>query len=136
MSPQTIGRRLTESGLKKPGDSPLYTIQEIHECLAKIANVKVATEKARLENSEADAHLKRLEIAQKEGTLVPLDEAIEFFSTPLGSVARMLKDLPARISGSANPEDPVLAKDVIQEAVNDICGAIRDLLEKMKKEKL
>lgn len=131
VSPQVLGRRFKESEIKT-GRGVKHTIKEAHEALAKVSNVRQATEQARLKNLLEDGQIKELERRQKERELVPLSEAIDITTKPWSPIARMLKDMPARLSGSCNPTDPVLAKEVLDEYVQDLCTSIGEAMEKLK----
>jgi transposase-like protein len=123
VSPQTMGRRLKDSNIKVARGKK-FTVKTGHDCLVRNIDVNEATSRARLDNLEADAELKRLELRQLEKDLVALDEAVELVMKPWIPVAQMIKDMPARLATACNPSDPILARETLEEYCRDLCKKI------------
>ena len=65
-----------------------------------------------------------LENAKERRELVKLVEAIEVAVKPWEPVARMVKDMPARLSTRCNPSDPILARQVLDDYAREIVAAV------------
>jgi len=71
----------------------------------------------------------QLENAEKRKELVTMADAIEVAVAPWEPVARMVKDMPARLSTRCNPGDPVLAREVLDAYAREIVAAIEARLK-------
>ena len=125
VSQQVLGRRFRDAGIET-GRGVKHTIQQAHEALAKVVDIKQATEKAKLKNLEEDGMLKEIERRQKEGEVVLMTEVNDLMVKTWEPVAKAIKDMDAKLAPRVNPTDQVLARDELAKYKCKLCKDITD----------
>lgn len=80
---------------------------------------------AKTRDKEAQARLRELQIAEKEGTLIPVDEVVAFVGDMLGVVRSRFLAVESQVIG-LTPEQKDAMKTAIADAFADVSGDKRE----------
>jgi hypothetical protein len=122
---QTLASRLRDAG-HDTGRGKDFTVQEAFEAMARVADMRQATDRARLRVLEAEASLKELERQRLEHELVPLEEALTKAREIVAPVAKAITGMPARLASRVNPADPVHARAELDAWAREVCKTVQD----------
>jgi hypothetical protein len=128
--PNTLKRKLLQAGVEI-GRGVYHNAETIHRALADAENAVQRLAAAKLKQAEAEAALKQLDQQEREQSLVPLEEAKRLIILPMRAASQKIRDLPARCAGQCNPADPINAREVLEEAVREVCDTILDVCKKL-----
>ena len=64
--------------------------------------------------------LQEFELQRKRGELVPRTELLQTLQTILEPLAKMLEQLPNKISNLVNPDDPAVAYKILEKEIQNI----------------
>lgn len=127
MSPAALKRHLVQAG-QDTERGKKFTIREI----LRAVQGDLKAEKTR--ETRERANLLELERMEKEGELMPVEEAQKLIRNAFVPVRQRLLALPSEAATRANPSDPVLSRTVLQQWVDDSLVLIRESIPEAKKE--
>ena len=91
------------------------------------AAAKESFREAELREKIAKADLLELKRKEREKDLVNMGEAKEACVELVQPVARMVKEMPARLCQRCNPSDPALAKQVLTDYARELCEKVQEV---------
>lgn len=88
------------------------------------------------ESAKASAAVRSsfLELQEKTRALLPLDEVMDIVSTELQPVRQAMQKIGERFAAAANPDNPALAKQVIDAAIDKIFAQLDRTSARLEKE--
>ena len=131
---QTLATRLREAG-HDTGRGKEFTVRQAYEAMARVTDMRQATDRARLRVLEAEAALKELERQKLEHELVPLDEALAKARDLVSPLAKAVTGMPARLAPRVNPADPTHARAVLDQWARDTCTLIQSRCAPTKRQR-
>lgn len=95
-----------------------FTKEDLIDLRGKILDLTAKEKKAKIDLAE-------FELAKKKGTLVARDEATQTLQAILEPLAKLLEQLPNKISSICNPDNPEIAYKALESEVQNIFSEIQ-----------
>jgi hypothetical protein len=99
-----------------------YTAQDIMDLRAKLLE-------GQSENVNLKNRIERLNVAEREGELLPADELTKTLGQIIIPLRKALDQMPENIAGAVNPQDPARAETIITQELHNIYA---DLVKSLK----
>ncbi len=122
---RTLETRLVRNGAKILGKNELYEAKEVFNAMYSDKEA-AQTRKAM---AEAEAQERENRIAEGELANLPAIEKIVWLEGLLPTKLA-LNSMPASLAAQCNPDNPSLAREVLQNWVRSMLSSIRDPIEK------
>jgi hypothetical protein len=71
----------------------------------------------RARKAAMDLELKQYELAEKQRTMVRIDDVMPFYERRLQALGQHLKSLPGRVAAEIDPDDPIRVQEIVDRAV-------------------
>jgi hypothetical protein len=81
------------------------------------------------ENVNLKNRIERLNVAEREGELLPADELTKTLGQIIIPLRKALDQMPENIAGAVNPQDPARAETIITQELHNIYA---DLVKSLK----
>jgi hypothetical protein len=119
-------RDLGLAAARAPGRPPAYQMGALLRWLLEQGREASALTQARTREMEARAALRELQVRERGGALVRVEDVVATWSDGITALVTAIRQLPTRCADVVRPDDPAAGEDALEGVAEELRAELRE----------